>query len=333
MVNLHLTDDNLISSIVDWDNIWNSYRKTQKGKHYHRHDTRMFRVREANNLDRIRQSLIDGTYQPLEYTQFYVYEPKKRKIFAPAYTDKIVQHMLNNILRDVYEPRFIHDSYACIRNKGNINAVYRLQKFIRSSHNLYGKDAYLVKVDIRKFFYSIDREILKGILRRDITCQLTLQALTAIIDSSPDVSGLPLGNLTSQLFANILLNELDQYTKHDLKLKYYLRYADDIFIIVQGKERARETLHEITDKLEKLGLETHKKKSRIFPVERGFEGLGFRLHLKRTAIGKNQYRSYKNLRKRINKLTKCHMTMDEIRISIDGWYAHTKPCTHIYHYQ
>lgn len=321
MRTLTLRSPILFDHIVDEENFIDAYRKTQKGQHYHSSGARAFRVHEATNIESLRRSLIEETYAPKEYHNFYVYEPKKRCIYAPQYGDKIVQHAVNNILRDVYEPTFIFDSYACIRNKGNQAAVKRLHYFVRSAHNVYGHNAYVVRIDIRKFFYSIDRGVLKRIIDRDITCEGTKNLLSVIIDSSPGDKGHPLGNLTSQLFANILLNELDQYAKHRLKFRYYLRYADDVFIIVRNVDDAREALGDITKFLQNvLLLETHKKKSIIFPLRHGFTGLGFRIHLNQVAFGQRHYTLLKNIRKNHNGSELYHQRSH-------SWMAHVSPCT------
>lgn len=267
----------MFEDIISWSNVLNAHHKTLKGKAKFKISAIRFNENQTQNLIDLVNEVSSGSYSPLPYVEFSVYEPKERLIHAPRYRDKIVQHMVNNVLRDFYEPKFIFDSYACIREKGNERAIKRLHHFQRGAIDEFGSSAYLCKVDIRKFFYTIDRNILKQVLKKKITCNRTLTLLDTLIDHSIDCVGLPLGNLISQLFANVLMNEVDQYSKRNLECRRYLRYADDIFVFCSSKTEARELLIKLTLFLEqKLNLTTNKSKSSISKLEGGFNGLGFR---------------------------------------------------------
>lgn len=234
-------DGTLFDYIVSDENVWNSYKQTQKGKPKHKRPAVRFRENETANLKALQNLVRTQKWQPKGYYKFEITDPKRRIIFAPAYEDKIVHHMLYQVLRVFYEKQFIHDSYSCIREKGNQRAVCRLQDHFRKAKRNY-TDPNLVKIDIKKFFHTIPKEILKQVYRKKIKCKRTYDLICLIIDSSPSQNGLPLGCVTSQLSANVIMNEFDQYAKRKLKVKYYLRYADDIFMILNGKNIAKEVL-------------------------------------------------------------------------------------------
>lgn len=155
--------DDSFERIISWDNVMSALVKTRKGKHKYKLDAMVFNSRPMYNIALVREAVRLGIYKHLGYRKFIVLEPKQRIIYAPKYTDKIVQHMANNILINMYEPTFIFDSYACIRGKGNMAAVERIQYMQRKSRHEY-PDATFLKLDISKFFYTIDRTILKKIL-------------------------------------------------------------------------------------------------------------------------------------------------------------------------
>lgn len=272
-------DGTLFDYIVSDENVWHSYKQTQKGKPKHKRPAVRFRMNETANLKKLQAAVASNTWSPKGYYKFEIHDPKHRIIYAPAYEDKIVHHMLYQVLRVFYEPHFIHDSYSCIREKGNQRAVYRLQSHMRVAKRNY-KDPHLVKIDIKKFFHTIPKETLKQIYRKKIKCDRTYNLICIIIDSSPNKEGLPLGCVTSQLSANVIMNEYDQYAKRELKTKHYLRYADDIFIIVDKKEKSKEVL-ELSEKYisERLGMGFSGGKCFVSKIkERSIVGLGYKIY-------------------------------------------------------
>ena len=231
-----------------------AYKQTQKGKPKHKRPAVRFRENETSNLKAIVDSVKSGQWVPKGYYKFEIHDPKHRIIFAPAYEDKIVHHLVYQVLREFYEPKFIYDSFSCIRGKGNQRAVIRLQQHYKSAVNKW-KEVYLVKIDIKKFFHTIPREVLKKVYALDIKCRRTLNLIYAIIYNSPNDVGLPLGCVTSQLSANVLMNVFDQWVKRVLKVSHYLRYADDIFMLLPTKEDACRVLKESKKFIEdNLGL-------------------------------------------------------------------------------
>lgn len=275
--------------ILEESNIRSAYRKTLKGEHKYKIQSIKFQRNETKKLINLIKVLNQQMYIPSNYNKFYVYYPKERLIFSPSYQDKIVHHAVNNILRDRIEPKFIYDSYSCIRNKGNHRAVRRIYHFCKAANNLY-KDPYIISIDIVKFFYSINHRILKLIVDMEIHCDWVKWILFSYIDTAPTDTGLPLGNLLSQLLVNMFMNILDQYIKRTLKIKYYVRYSDDLFLVVDGKHTADMILEDIRNVLGELKLKTHPTKTKIIPLSKGIESLGFHISPKAISIPNNKIR-------------------------------------------
>ena len=319
---------NIFDKIVDEDNMYRAYRKALKGNNKYTLEAIEFSFDETYNLQKLRQSLINETYEFDGYTRFKVYEPKERIIDAPHFKDKIVQLAINNALKEIYQPCFIYDSYASLDNKGTHKCVDRIQHFMRKAKWEYGEKAFIVKVDVRKFFYSIDREILKSFLPKKIKCKKTLRLLYKIIDSADaiDTLGLPLGNTLSQIDANIYLNKIDQYCKRRLSLKYYVRYMDDIIIIVENKEKAKEIRDSITVFLEnKLNLDANKDKTKIFPINQGINAVGFKIHTTHRLLRNDSKKKIKRKAKKMKHLIEeGNMTVEKAEQILNSWLGHAK---------
>lgn len=269
----------MFEQVVAWENAVDSYGKSRKGGLKFKPDALAFEQDWHHNLSTLVEEVTNGTYTPGEYHSFTVYEPKERVIVAPSYRDKIVQHMLNNVLRDYFEPKFIFDSYACIRNKGNKAAVLRFQQFQRRGLREFGESSYCAKADIRKFFYSIDRRTLIHILNKEIPCSRTISLLSLFIFSDSSEVGLNLGNLISQLLSNVYMNVVDQVMKRVHKTKMYLRYADDVFMVLPSKESAHEALKSYIGEVgERLKLEVSDKKCIVSPTLCGMVALGYKVY-------------------------------------------------------
>lgn len=318
--------DNLFESIASEANIDNAYKKTQKGDMKYKRGSLRFSQDVTMNLSALRQRIVSGKYIPGEYHCFRVYEPKERLIYAPAFEDKIVQHMINNVLKDIYKPCFIYDSYSCIEGKGTHACVERVQHFLRRAKRNYGPEAFIVKMDVSKFFYSMDREILKQLLRKKIKCRQTLRLLDTVIDSSPSAIGLPLGNLTSQLFANIYLNELDNFCKRKMRLKYYVRYADDMLAIAPGRDQAKKTLAWVKSFVERyLLLNLHPEKSKVFPLSQGVNVVGFKTYPTHRLLRNDCKKKIKRKLKKIPRLIcEGEMTTEKANQMVGSWSGHAR---------
>lgn len=321
-------NQDLFNRIIDDDNFYKAYKQTQKGKSKYKIDAMKFALDETYNLIELKQSLIDETYEFGGYETFPVFEPKCRIINAPRYKDKIVQIAINGVLKEVYYPCFIFDSYACIDNKGTHKCVDKIQKFIKRAKWEYGNDAYIIKIDIKKFFYSIDREVLKTLLPKKIKCKKTLRLIFKIIDSADviDVFGLPLGNTLSQISANICLNKLDQYCKRKLGLKHYIRYADDTIIIVKDKDEAKKLLKLIEEFLNvKLHLFININKTKIFPVSQGVNGIGFKIQATHRLLRNSSKKKIKRKTKKIRHLLdEGKITIEKVEQILSSWQGHAE---------
>lgn len=283
-----------------------------------------------NNISQLRNELINKTYEFSGYNIFTVYEPKERVIAAPHFRDKVVQLAINDILKLFYNKKFIYDSYACIDNKGTHRCARRINKFMKEAQWKWGNSAYIIKIDIRKFFYTIDRNILKNILRKFIRCDDTLWLIFKIIDSANTLSeyGLPLGNTLSQFCANIYMNEIDQYAKRKLGLKYYVRYADDMVIIVRNKDEAKFIRDLIIKKLKtQLNLEVNESKTKISPIYKGVNTIGYKIwstHMLLRNISK------KRIKKKIKAMPKLmymrKMSKEKAEQMLNSWKGHAEHC-------
>lgn len=321
-------NDDLFNKIISKDNIYKAYHKSLKSNNKYSQEAMKFSLNETYNINQLIQSLKDETYEFEGYISFKVYEPKERIIDAPHFKDKIVQLAINNVLKKVYMPSFIYDSYACLDGKGTHRCVDRIQYFMRKAKWQYGGNAYIIKIDMKKYFYSIDRSILKKLLIKKIKCQKTLRLLDKIIDSANaiDALGMPLGNTISQLCANIYLNEIDQYCKRKLSIKYYCRYLDDIVCIVSNKQEAKEILELVRIfAKEKLHLELNKNKSKIFPINQGVNTIGFKIYATHRLLRNDSKKRIKQKAKKIKKLlVENKISVVKAEQIFNSWLGHAK---------
>ncbi len=254
-----------------------AWREFKRGK-ISKAEVREFYFNLEDNLFDLRRQLLFGVYRPSRYAFFYVCDPKLRPIHKATVKDRVVFQAVFRILYHIFDRNFIYDSYACRFDKGTHLGIERLRKFVNKSSQNNSRPVFVLKCDIKKFFYSIDHQILLDLISRKINDQQLLNLIKIIIDSfhiSPG-KGLPLGNVTSQLFANIYLNELDQFVKHVLKEKYYIRYCDD-FVIVGTDYQHLKNLVTIIDNFlqERLKLILHPNKIEIRKLSQGIDFLGY----------------------------------------------------------
>lgn len=264
---------------LSYDKLMQAHIESRKGKAT-RKETILFNLKQEEYIKYIYESLKNETYKHGGYTSFYVLEPKKRKIEKSKYIDRIVHRWLvDNILKPYYIPRFIETSYACIEKRGMHKACLDVQKAMKHMKNKYD-NYYILKMDIAKFFQNIDKNILFEILKKKISDKKVLWLLKEIIYSNYNETGskgLPIGNYTSQIFANIYLNELDWYVKDKLKCKYYYRYMDDEVLLVPTKKEAIKELKKIKEFLENnLKLELNSK-TQIFKNKQGVNFCGYKI--------------------------------------------------------
>jgi len=231
-----------------------------------------------DNLWQLHQELFDKIYQHSPYTPFYITDPKLRHIHKATVKDRVLHQAVFRILYKVFDPSFIFNSYSSRMEKGTHRAVKQLAGYCKTASQNYNQTIFGLKCDVRKFFDSVNQEVLFSLIRKKITDENAVWLIEKIIKSfaKTESKGLPLGNITSQLFANIYLNELDQFIKHKLKIKYYLRYSDDFIIIHQNKEYLGKLVSPIKDFLKNnLDLELHPQKVIIKKFRQGLDFLGY----------------------------------------------------------
>jgi retron-type reverse transcriptase len=266
---------NSFDSACTYDKVHAAYERARKGKTL-RPEVRRFEQRLEANLIQILDDLRNETYAPSKYRTFTIFEPKERLILALPFRDRVVhQWYVEEFIKPFFVPRFISGSYACIIGRGTHKAVDKVHYYMRRVRKLYG-DFYIVKMDISKFFYNIDRDVLFEILRRKVADTKLLQLTKTILYHAPE-SGIPIGNYTSQYFANIYLNELDQFMKRNLRMRYYVRYMDDFICMVRDKAEARIVFTAVGNFLaDNLNLRLNSK-SRYYPSRFGLDFCGYRL--------------------------------------------------------
>lgn len=318
--------DNLYEQIISFRNLEYSYTQVVKGERKFRKDAILFSMLLDANLIRLWRELKFGKYEVGEYIRFKVYEPKERWVSAPRVRDKVVQFATHHIIKDVYANVFISDSFACLEGRGTHAAVNALQRDMRIAEREY-VDPWIVSIDVSKFFYSIDRTILKHILRKKIKCAKTLWLLDKMIDSSPEgETGIPLGNVTSQDFANIYLNEVDQYAKRHLGIRYYVRYMDDTNMVVDGKERAQAVMRQVCSYLRShLNLVENPKKSQIFPLRQGVNAYGYKIWTTHRKIRDQSKRAMKRRMKAMDrKLQAGEIEQASVLQAVNSWLGHAR---------
>jgi retron-type reverse transcriptase len=299
----------LYHQIVSLENLSIADGKAQKGK------SKQYGVLKHNqnpesNIWRLHKMLTDKNYQTSTYDIFKIYEPKEREVYRlPYFPDRITHHAIMNILEPIFMKVFTADSYSCIKGRGIHKASFNLRKALKNVQ----ETEYCLKLDIKKFYPSIDHSILKELLRKKIKDKDLLWLLDEIIDSAP---GLPIGNYLSQYFANFYLTYFDHWVKENLKIKYYFRYADDIVILADNKELLQQILNFIKYYFEhNLKLEV-KNNWQIFPVEK--RGIDF--------VGYKHYHTHTLLRKTIKKRFAKMLKKNPKRESIASYYGWAKHC-------
>ena len=310
--------NNLFDKICTIENIEEADRKARKNKGIRygilKHDLHP----EKDNAELL-ESLLNGTYKTSEYSTFKIYEPKERLIYRlPYYPDRIVHHAIMNIMEPIWKSIFIKQTYSSIKNRG----IHACAKDVRFALDNFPKETkYCLKLDIHKFYPSIDHEILKKIIRIKIKDNRLLKLLDDIIDSAP---GVPIGNYLSQFFANLYLAYFDHWAKETLRCKFYFRYADDIVIMGNDKGLLNLTLLNINYYLTtKLKLEL-KPNYQIFPVDsRGIDFVGYRFYHSHTLLRKS-------IKVKINKLLdryeRGYIALSKLKINMQSYFGWLKYC-------
>jgi len=285
---------NLYEQIISVENLKLADKKARKGKKNQYGVVKHIRNEEANIL-KLHEDLKNKIFTTSKYKIFKISDGKEREIFSlPYYPDRLVHHAVVNILEPIFMSVFTADTYSCIKGRGVHKASYKLRKYLKDIENT----KYCLKIDIKKFYPSIDNDILKNLLRKKFKDKELLYLLDNIIDSA---KGVPIGSYLSQFFANYYLTYFDHFIKEKLKVDYYLRYCDDCVILSSNKEQLWEWFYEIKKYLEEeLKLEI-KGNYQIFPVEvRGIDYCGYKHYHTHTLLRKSIKKKYIKNKNKIN---------------------------------
>jgi retron-type reverse transcriptase len=261
--------------IISLENLLGAWQEFLKGKRFKK-DVAEFSLNLMDNIISLHEDLKNKTYRHGEYQYFKISDPKPRDIHKATVRDRLLHHAIYRALYPYFDTKFVYDSYSCRNFKGTHRAINRFRDFARKVSKNNTKNCWVLKCDIRKFFASIDHLILKKILKKHIYDVDILWLLEQVIDSFDSSVGLPLGNLTSQLLVNIYMNEFDHFVKRELKIGYYIRYADDFVILSQNEKYLEKLTLKIYEFLKQnMDLELHPKKVFIKTFASGIDFLGF----------------------------------------------------------
>ena len=263
----------IFEKIISPENLFSAWKEFKRGK-TKKSDVLQFEYNLEDNIFSLYDELKTKTYQHSNYTSFFIRDPKLRKIHKATVKDRVLHRAIFRILYPIFDRQFIFDSYSCRNEKGTHKAVSRFRKFALKISQNNVKTVWILKCDVRKFFDSINQEILMNLISRKIKDCGAVWLLREIIKSFP--LGIPLGNITSQLFSNIYLNEFDQFIKHRINIKYYIRYCDDFAIMSDSKSYLIELLFQIRNFLkDDLKLLLHSGKIKIERYHQGIDFLGY----------------------------------------------------------
>lgn len=336
---------NLYNQLCEWTNLWQAALKARNGKRF-RPNVASFEFCREQELLALQSALRSETYRPGRYRSFWIHEPKHRLISAAPYRDRVVHHAVCRLIEPVWETVFISDSYACRVGKGSLAAMKRAHEFCR-------RFQYVLKCDIQRFFPSIDHQILLMQLSRKLKDRRLLSLLEVILKHpfpgqaagprfqgddlftpTERICGLPIGNQTSQFFGNVMLNPLDHYVKEELRIKGYVRYADDFLIFSNDRQQLAEIRDQVRSFLLPFRLRIHPHKSIVFPTRCGLPFLGYRLLPEQIRLGRKHL---PKLRQRLREFERsCAegiVSVEDAKASLQSWwgYAMHADCHKIVH--
>lgn len=337
---------NLFEKVISLDNLRLADEKARKGK-LHTYGVQLHDKHREEHILSLHESLKNGTFKTSQYHVFTIFEPKERQIYQlPYFPDRILHHAVMNILEPIWVSIFTRDTYSCIKNRGIHACAKDVKKALKQDKE---GTKYCLKIDVRKFYPSINHEVLKGVVRRKIKDSRLLSLLDEIIDSNVNtdipirnfvtdpetgelvataLNGVPIGNYLSQYFANLFLAYFDHWLKEKKRVKYYWRYADDIVILAPTKEELHALLLEIRAYFKTLQLKV-KHNYQVFPVDsRGIDFLGYVFYHTHTRLRKS---IKQKLCRRVAKLNKRKKqpTKAQYKQQICSWWGWCKYCDSI----
>jgi RNA-directed DNA polymerase len=327
----------MYTQLCSWDNLLLAYRRASLGKRG-QPPVAAFEHRREDNLIQLSQELLDQTYRPGAYYSFYIHDPKRRLISAAPFRDRVVHHALCNLIEPLFERSFIADSYANRIGKGTHRALDRCQYFAR-------RYRYVLQLDVRQFFPSVDLIILRDILARKLDDPSVLWLVERILESGAGVlsdeydmawfpgdalwdalrpRGLPIGNLTSQFWANCYLNPFDHFVKRELRCGGYLRYVDDLALFAADKRTLWEWRDAAVERAARLRLTFHPA-AQPRPVSEGIPFLGFVIFPTHRRLKRRKGLAY---RRRLEQLLSGYaagkMPLARVTASVQGWVNHVR---------
>ena len=328
----------MYSQLYSWDNLLLAYRKASRGKRGQA-NVAAFEHHLEDNLLQLQAELQTQSYQPGPYTNFYIHEPKRRLISAAPFRDRVVHHALCNLIEPGFERSFIADSYANRVGKGTHRALNRAQTFAR-------RYRYVLPCDVAQFFPAIDHAILKEILARKITEPAILGLIDRILASGEGVlaeayemrwfpgddllaatrpRGLPIGNLTSQFWANCYLNSFDHFVKRTLRCPAFLRYVDDFLLFGNDKQALWAWRQAVIERLAALRLTLHVERTQPRPVDEGFSFLGFIIWPQRRRLKRRKGIYFqRKLRRLMIAYQAGQIPLAQVTASAQGWVNHVR---------
>lgn len=332
-----ITYKHLYPRITSFENLHWAFKQARRGKRA-RADVAAFEYDLEENLLALQGELEAETYRPGRYFNFRIFDPKPRLISAAPFRDRVVHHALCQEIEPIWERRFIHDTYACRVGKGTHAAIRRAQEFSR-------KYPYVLKCDIEHFFPRVDHEILYARFARLIADTQTLGLCRLILESGAGIHagvspawfpgddlftssrrrGLPIGNLTSQFWANVYLDSLDQYVKRELKCPAYIRYVDDFILFSDRKANLHRWRADIIAFLAGLRLTLHEAEAQVFPVRTGIPFLGWRVHPDHLRLKRRNGVAFQ---RRFSLLLRQYgageIPLQQVDAAVQGWIAHVQ---------
>ncbi len=333
-----ITYRDLWPHLVSFENLWLAYLAARRGKRA-RPAVSAYDLDADTRLLRLQERLEAGTYAPGAYRTFVVREWKRRIISAAPFEDRIVHHALCRVIEPIWESRFIHDSYACRVGKGTLAALNRAQHFARGNR-------YVLSLDVREFFPSVDHSILLDTLSRHLADRRVLDLCRTIIAGGRDLlaeaytpvlfpgddllaltrpRGLPIGNLTSQFWANAFLHPLDMFIKQDLHCRAYLRYADDLLLFADDKGILHAWRDAVRERMAALRLTIHEYRAQVAPVAAGFPFVGWTITPERRRLRRrNVVAFWRRYRQRLAAYAAGEIDLDRLGATVHGWVGQTK---------
>lgn len=327
----------MFNQLITWDNLLLAYHRASRGKRSHP-NVAAFEYRLEDNLWQLQIELQAQRYVPGSYHSFFIHDPKRRLISAAPFRDRVVHHALGNLLEPVFDRGFIEDSYANRRGKGTHRARARTQQFAR-------RFPYVLQLDVRQFFPSIDHAILRGLLAQKISDERVMWLVDTILRSGQDVlaeqyemvyfpgddllaalrpRGLPIGNLTSQFWANVYLNPLDQFIKRRLGCKGYVRYVDDLLLFADDKTTLWAWQAAVAARLADLRLTAHPG-AHPRPVGEGIPFLGFHIFPDRMRLKRRKGIAYRRkFRRLLRQYAAGKIDLEQVNVSVRGWVNHAR---------